>query len=93
MTELEKLKKQRAEINARIKELENQDVVCGVAALHYENTVRSEWQVRVRVNRSVEWKDNSRWTTVVRAKGREEVIQMMPGVIGDLVGLYDQLKE
>ena len=94
MTELEELKKQKKEIEAKIRELQNNVVTYGRAKLDYcyFPTARdNEWFVAYLTNH-VDYIDNERYFSLVRGHDKQKVIDGIDNVIEDLKGLKEKLE-
>lgn len=97
MTELEKLKLQKKEIEKRIRELNNQSAHAGCAMVgveHYPTDKPDRWYVAIEAT----YKDGNRHDSMGRAAkrsiingaSRKAVIAGIPEVVRDLQALYDQ---
>ena len=93
MDELEKLRRQKKELEAKIKQLENADFLqVGAAKIdkeHYPTGKPDRHYVAV----SVWLPDSERWTwrSVSTGPDRKAVIARLPVVINDLQRLFDRL--
>lgn len=97
MTVLEELKKQRRELDARIKELENPKYLrCGSA--RYEHRVYAIGKVEeiiavcrprnIRGTKYTEW-----WGQMLNAKTKSELMEKLQGTIADLQQLLERMEE
>lgn len=100
MTELEKLKQQRKEIDQRIKELTTETIYCcdtkfyrdanpGIANYNYVVAVKIPEKRNIGMN----VREGSRYSTVCRAETKEECIQALANVSNALNTLYEQLTQ
>lgn len=95
MKELQRLMKQKKEIEERIRMLKNIMTVFGCVKLdidHYPTTRPDEYYIAVKVS-DVMPGDQTRYRSIIRGHSKEECIEKIPQVIKDLQGLYDKLKE
>lgn len=94
MDELEKLIKQKKEIEEKIRILKNKAAICGMAKVDVEHYATSKPD---RHFLAIHYRplDNGRakWQTIFSANDRKSVIEAIPGIINDLKGLYDTVKE
>lgn len=94
MEELEELKRQKKEIEDKIKAIQNNTVTFGRAKLdcqHYPTTRTDEWYVAYAVNH-VDYVDYERYRSIIRGNDKQKVIDEIQNVIADLSGLRDKLK-
>lgn len=97
MTTLEELKKQRREIDARIKEIENPNYIrCGNA--RYEHRVyptgKTEEIIAVNRPRKLRSKNYSEWWgNTISAQTKEELVERLRGIIKDMQMLLEKLEE
>lgn len=103
MDELEELKRQKREIEKRIKELSPSYIRCGRATFkpyRYYGAKATVCQIAVKKS-TVDncWKDDKdHWKlyeksyTIIEAKGKEETIRQLDEVIKDLTDLSNKLK-
>lgn len=95
MKELQRLMKQKKEIEERIRMLKNSMTVYGCVKLdiyHYPTTRPDEWYIAVKVPGVCEG-DQSRYRSIILGHSKEECIEKIPQVIKDLQGLYKQITE
>ena len=92
MNELEKLIKQKKEIEEKIRILKNQSTICGMAKVDVEHypTLKPD-----RHFLAVHYKPlddgRAKWQTIFSANSRQEVIDAIPGIISNLQSLYGAL--
>lgn len=94
MTELEELKKQKKEIEAKIRALENREVSFGrtkIAKVRYYGGREPEWIVSVK-RKAVDFEDKERFFPIIVAHDKQKVIDEIDVVIENLKGLRDKLK-
>ena len=92
MTELEKLRQQKKELEARIKELSSRETVCGRAKYgveHYPTTLPDRHYIAVNTihNRK------QRWVSVISTDDMHDAVERIPEIIDSLQTLYDKLRE
>ena len=95
MSELDRLIKQRKEIDKKIKELKNNSVLCGRAKLdveHYPTQLPDRHYVAIMTDESYLGGNRNRWRTVANGKTRDDAINQIPTIINDLQSLYNQVK-
>lgn len=95
MKELQRLMKQKREIEERIRMLKNSMTVYGCVKLdidHYPTTRPDEYYIAVKVP-GVMPDDQTRYRSIIRGHSKEECIEKLPQVIKDLQGLYIQITE
>lgn len=95
MKELQRLMKQKKEIEERIRMLKNSMTVYGCVKLdidHYPTTRPDEYYIAVKVP-GVMPDDQTRYRSIIRGHSKEECIEKLPQVIKDLQGLYIQITE
>ena len=93
MTELELLRQQKREIEAKIKSLQNRAMQCGSAKIsvdHLNYPYREKYSVAVRATH-ISW-NQQRWQTIISGLDRESVINAIPGIVADLQELYESAK-
>lgn len=94
LTDLELLKQQRREIDAKIKALQNKTVQYGVAKICTESFYSpygQKYSVSVRTSHYPNGK--SRWQTIVTSLGsRRAVVEAIPDIINSLTQLYEAEK-
>ena len=98
LTEVEELKRKRAEIDKRIKELTSDDICFGSAKFCRDprpGIANFNYYVSVKIPevRIIEGKEKRgfHYSTVCRAETREETIQNLKDIIYVLNGLYEKL--
>lgn len=95
MSELEELKKQKREIEQKIKELECTAVVCGCAKLdkeHYPTARPDEWAIYIKRILGEELERQFGWYSIIRSQDKEWCINQIQIVVNDLQGLLEKLK-
>lgn len=95
MTELEKLKQQKKDIEARIKELSVNGIVCGRAkygAEHYPTALPDRHYIAIESIRS-RGVTKKRWVSVISTDDRKSTVDQIPQIIDSLQALYDKLRE
>ena len=95
MSKLEELKKQKREIEQKIKELECTAVVCGCAKLdkeHYPTVKPDEWAIYIKRILDKELKRQPGWYSIIRSQDKEWCINQIQIVVNDLQGLLEKLK-
>lgn len=97
MTELEKLIKQKREIEQKIREARHREVIVGRAKVgieHYPTDKPDRYYVAIETGyRSGNRYDaigRSAWRSIISGESREAVIAGIPEIISDLQKLYDQ---
>lgn len=98
MTEIEKLKLERAMIDERIRQLENEDIVIGDAK--FAKIMFMDKQIgygifvehEVLEARRTPYK-RYRWNRIIAAYNKEDAISALPSMIHDLEELYNTLTE
>lgn len=94
--ELERLIKQKKEIEQRIRELKNDDVVCGCVKLskeHYPTPKPDEWFIAVKRRYAFEVGDRQvRYDSIIRTHEKQHLIPLMVEVINDLTELKERLR-
>lgn len=94
MTEIEKLRQQKKELEQRIRELSCKETTCGRAKYGTEHftmgrpdrhyiKIRSEW-----TNAALR---NSRWLSIFSAESKQDAVEKIPGIIRDLQELYEEM--
>lgn len=97
MTTLEELKKQRRELDVKIKELENPNYIrCG--DVRYEHRVYPTGKVDeiIAVNRprKLRGKNYSEWWgNTISAQTKEELVERLRGIIKDMQKLLEKMEE
>lgn len=93
MNELEKLKEQKREIEAKIRALMNQTEQYGIAKVDVEHYPTAKPD---RHYLAIHYKplDNGRqkWQTIFSATDRQSVVDAIPGIAENLKQLYENLK-
>ena len=93
MTELEKLKEQKREIETKIKALQNQTEQYGIAKIDLEHYPTSKPD---RHYLAIHYKPlgdgRPKWQTIFSALDRQGVIDAIPGIVENLKQLYENLK-
>lgn len=95
MKELQRLMKQKKELEERIRMLKNSMTVYGCVKLdidHYPTTRPDEYYIAVKVP-GVMPDDQTRYRSIIRGHSKEECIEKIPQIINDLQGLYKQVTE
>lgn len=95
MKELQRLMKQKKELEERIRMLKNIMTVYGCVKLdidHYPTTRPDEYYIAVKVP-GVMPDDQTRYRSIIRGHSKEECIEKIPQIINDLQGLYKQVTE
>ena len=95
MDEIELLRKQKKEIEARIRFLSNKTIESGEVRIgmeHYATDKPDRWYLAINVqNTSYKMPQHSNtYRTVVNANTKEEVIEQITFLIKDLQDLYDK---
>ena len=94
MDELEKLMKQKKEIEEKIRILKNQSTICGMAKVDVEHypTSKPDRHFLAIYYRPL---DNGRakWQTIFSANDRASVIAVIPEIANNLQKLYANLTE
>lgn len=85
MSQLEELKRQRKELDEKIKELENTEIVCGVAKFdgRHISIIIKKWDE--------ERKYDNLWKKVIYSNRREPVKNQLKRLIADLQMLYEKI--
>lgn len=95
--ELQDLLAQKKEIEAKIRELRNNAVICGRAKLdieHFPTEVRhDEWIICVRSSIGYNLDAREVWRTIIRDSDKQRCINQLDIVIGDLGDLRKRLME
>ena len=96
MTELEKLKKQRREIDAKIKELEGGKILrCGNARYEHREYGTGKVEEIIAVNRPRELRGkrySEWWGQMICAKTKEELMDALSSTIADLQNLLERME-
>lgn len=94
MSTIEELKQKRKELDAEIKRLLNEDFCqvgkCKLDKEHYPTSKPDEYYVAVQITLP----DSGKliWRSVARSTDKQECIEMIPGIVENLSGLYKALK-
>lgn len=97
MTTLEELKKQRRELDAKIKEIENPNYIrCG--DVRYEHRVYPTGKVDeiIAVNRPRKLRSKNYsewWGNTISAQTKEELVERLRGIIKDMQKLLEKMEE
>ena len=97
MTTLEELKKQRRELDVKIKELENPNYIrCG--DVRYEHRVYPTGKVDeiIAVNRPRKLRSKNYsewWGNTISAQTKEELVERLRGIIKDMQMLLEKMEE
>lgn len=85
MSQLEELKRQRKELDAKIKELENIEIICGVAKFdgRHVSIIIKKWDE--------ERKYDNLWKKIIYSNRSEPVKEQLKTLIYDLQTLYDKI--
>lgn len=96
MTELEELKQQRREIDAKIKELEGGKILrCGNARYEHREYGTGKVEEIIAVNRPRELRGmhySEWWGRLISAKTKEELVAILRETIADLQQLLERLE-
>lgn len=91
MTELDKLKQQKREIEQKIKELQYPVISTGKAKLDLHRYSRGdEWYIAVKERRD---QNRPRWRGIIMGSDRQKCIDQIDDVIADLMQLKEKLHE
>lgn len=97
MTELEKLIKQKREIEQKIREAKHREVIIGKAKVgieHYPTDKPDRYYVAIeagyRSGNRFDAMGRTAWRSIISGESRETVIAGIPEIISDLQKLYDQ---
>lgn len=97
MTELEELKQQRREIDAKIKELEGGRYIrCGNARYEHREYGTGKVEEIIAINRPRELRGerySEWWGQMICAKTKEELVVMLRSTIADLQQLLERMEE
>lgn len=91
---IKELTKQKKQIEAEIRELQSETIICGVARIDYEHYPTSrpdEYRLMIMAN-VVDPKDN-RWRTVARDTDKEELVRKILPIINSLEGLKEKIEK
>lgn len=94
MNELDQLKAQKREIEAKIRALQNQSVQFGLAKVDVEHypTMRPDRHF-LAVHYKPLGDGRQKWQTIYSATDRQSVIDAIPTIANNLLRLYENLKE
>ena len=106
MDDLATLLAKRKEINEKIRQLQQQTVICGCAKCDIEKyptqkpdrhyiAVKSDYNEGTSqyVNGYRVDRNTQRWKTIINGASRSDLIEKIPPIINDLQSLYNTLKE
>ena len=97
MTELEELKQQRREIDAKIKELEGGKILrCGNARYEHREYGTGKVEEIIAINRPRELRGkrySEWWGQMICAKTKEELMAALSSTIADLQQLLERMEE
>ena len=91
--ELEMLIQQKKEIEAKIKELRGSSISFGRAKISIEHYPTIKPDRHFLAIRYAPIDGREKYQTLFSANDRKSVIEAIPGIINDLKGLYDTVKE
>ena len=90
-TELEELLEQRRLINARIRQIQAENITVGRAKIgveRYPTNKPDRWYVAIKIQQQYPDKKES-WRSIISGDTRADVASKIPDVIRDLQRLYD----
>lgn len=97
MKELEELKRQRKELDAKIRELESQSICAGKARIsyrHYTGSRADDWLLQYHVKYiGGGYRIANKWTTLVYLPDKEAAKSAIETVINDLKNLLKAIEE
>ena len=93
MSEIDELRKQKKEIEDKIKQLKNKEEKYGNVKLSletYPGYIKNKWVVSVKV---CETSNNGQyreyWRAIIKALSKDEAVKQIPDIIKDLEKLHD----
>ena len=94
MSELEKLMKQKKEIEDKIKALKNTEKTCGkirISKKRFASGRPDEWALHIyrQVDSGIDRR--LQWMPVIVSQSKVKVVSMIPGLIEDLQKMYDMM--
>lgn len=97
MTELEKLKAEKREIEAKIRQLQKQNTQYGIAKVDVEHypTSKPDRHFLAVYYKPIPYngyEGRSKWQTIFSANDRQSVINAIPTIVQNLEALYEMLR-